>query len=199
VRYADLSYPNDSRRDSTNLYILGGVDLILSNRFTSTVRLGESMDKFKNGGSASTPYTEISVAWRFSQTGTLSWNTRYGFEDPPDANSTLVTLRTGLTAVQALSSRLRVSAGVNYSHSRTTTKLIQASTAPTTSTSATSDLVQVTNNYSQTTFSFSTGIEYLLTRRLTLNANWTLVDVFSSTKVADYYRNQIFFGADYSF
>lgn len=198
VRYAVLQYMNDPARDSNNLYLLGGVDLILSNRFTSTVRLGESIDSFKSGGNqASTPYAEITVNWRFSPTGLVSWNTRYGFEDPPDANSTLLTLRTGITVLKSLSSRLRVTAGVNYADSRTSSKLL----TPASSSSSTTDSnqIQVTNNYTQTTFSFSTGVEYLLTPRVTLNASWTFTDFFSSTKVSDYYRNQIFFGADYSF
>ncbi len=198
VRYAIKTFPNNSLQDSQNTYLLGGADVILSSRFTGTVRVGASFDRFTSaGGSASTPYGETSVAWRFSPTGSVSWSSRYGFEDPPNTNTTVLTFRTGITAVKALSSRLRVSAGVSYANSRSTSQLMTAQTVV--SSNGTTNTVFTSNNSTETTMSVSAGVEYLLTRRMTLNTNWTYTDVVTSQKVIDYDRNQIFFGVDYTF
>jgi hypothetical protein len=187
--YELKNFPTTALRNSTTYYLLLGTEWSLSTKFSDSLRLGESIDQFTENGSASAPYFENTLSWRFDRAGFLSWATRYGFEDPPDAQVTVKSFRTGITAIQAFGPRWKASAGVTYEDRASVSGAPQAQTVLGTSASSTT---------SQNIL-FTLGFEYALTRRTSLTGTYTYTDILNTGGVGDYYRNQVFFGVSYSF
>ena len=118
----------------------------------------------------------------------ISFNGRYGFEEPRDAQSKLVSLRAGLSLVQSFSPRLHGSLGFNYVSQKNTTPQIVTATGTQPETNQTTDTVDST-----------IGFEYNLTRAWTLNANYSYSRETGTESLRDYYRNRVFVGAEYVF
>ncbi len=181
VRYGLTRYPTNMLLDSNTAFLLAGAEFIYSSRLSGTVRLGESVRSYAAGGDqASTPYAEMSVAWRYNPAGFLSGNLRYGFEESQSAQTQVQVLRVGVSAVQAFSSRLRGNLGLTFVHRTSTDDASDFSTT-------------------EDTFDVGLGFEYTISRRWSLNASYSFTDVLSSSPFSDYYRNRTFFGAEYSF
>ncbi len=117
----------------------------------------------RGGSTASSPYLEATTAYRFSNRGSLSWNTRFGFEEPQDANSEVLVFRTSLSAVEAFTARLRGSASIGYIHSDT---------------SSTQSLTNTTITGS--TYTFDLGLDYAFTKKFSVNASYSFIDDVSS-------------------
>jgi opacity protein-like surface antigen len=183
VRAATTTYPNGPARDSKTYFLLVGADYAYSRRLSGIIRVGESVRSFDaGGGAASAPYLETTAAYRFSNRGSLSWNSRFGFEEPQDANSEVLVFRTTLSAVQAFTARLRGSASIGYINRVTSS-------------------TQSLNNTDITgsTYTFDLGLDYALTKKFSVNASYSFIDDVSSLEGSDYYRNQFFLGAQYTF
>ncbi len=181
LRYTYKQFPNNASRDATDAEVLLGAEITLSSKFSATARFGESLQTFSQSGqSTSAPSMETSLSWRYNPFGFLTWSTHYGFEDPPDALTTVKTLRTGLGVVQALSKRLRLSAGLNYVSRESVGSL--AAGVPT-----------------QDTVDGNLGMEYTLTRHFVLSTTYTYTNVLNKGGIGDYYRNQFFVGINYTF
>ncbi|MCE9611059.1 MAG: outer membrane beta-barrel protein [Chthoniobacter sp.] len=181
VRYSTTSYTGARDRDSHTLFGLLGTELALSRLFTATVRIGVAQRTFDESGiSATSPYGEATLAYRLAKATVIQFNGRFGFEEPPDAQSKLVSLRVGLSLSQSFSPRLRGTLGSNVVRQTTTSDV--------------TDIETVTNTVDSTI-----GFEYTLDRRWTLNANYSYVREFGSNSARDYYRNRIFVGAEYDF
>jgi hypothetical protein len=163
--------------------------LTLSSKFSDSLRVGESLDQFVGGVSASLPYFDNTLSWRFNRAGFLSWSTHYGFEDPPDAQTTVTSLHTGLTIVQAFGPRWKASAGLTYED--------RASVSAGVSKAQTG--VASSSSGAQQTILLTLGFEYALSRRTSLTGTYTYTDVLNTGGINDYYRNQLFFGVNYSF
>jgi hypothetical protein len=183
VRAAATTYPNGPTRDSKTYFLLVGADYAYSRRLSGIVRVGESVRSFDVGGdAASAPYLEATAAYRFSNRGSLTWNSRFGFEEPQDANSEVLVFRTNLSAVQAFTARLRGSASLGYIHRVTSSNQSLSST----------DIIG-------DTYTFDLGLDYALTKKFSVNASYSFVDDTSNLEQTGYYRNQFFLGAQYTF
>ena len=191
VRYSSTAYDTVSTRDAHTLFLLLGGEVTLSRRFTSTVRVGASVRSFdEGGGSATSPYGELTLNYQLAKATVIRLNGRYGFEEPPDAQSKLLSLRTGLSLVQSFSPRLHGTLGVNYVRQTTTTTPLAV--AP-----ATGTLPEVETAIN--TVDSTIGFEYNVTRNWTLNANYSYTREAGSNALREYYRNRIFVGAAYDF
>ena len=189
ARYSAAAYTTTSARDAHTVFLLLGGEVALSRRFSSTVRLGGSMRSFDTGGdSATSPYGELTLSYLLAKATVIRFNGRYGFEEPPDARSKLLSLRSGLSLVQAFSPRLHGSLGVNYVRQKNTTQPVAtaAGTPP--------EVIDTTNTVDSTI-----GFEYNLTRYWTLNANYSYAREFGTLAFREYYRNRVFVGAEYDF
>ena len=197
VRYSSISYATTSARDSHTLFLLLGGEVTLSRRFSSTVRLGANLRSFnEGGGSATSPYGELTLNYQLAKATIVRFNGRYGFEEPPDARSKLVSLRSGLSLVQSFSPRLRGTLGVNYVRQTTTTTPV-APTTPQAASAVTATFPEVTASIN--TVDSTIGFEYNVNRNWTLNANYSYSREFGTNSLRDYYRNRIFVGAAYDF
>ncbi|MEO8350314.1 MAG: outer membrane beta-barrel protein, partial [Chthoniobacteraceae bacterium] len=54
-------------------------------------------------------------------------------------------------------------------------------------------------NFNQSIFDTFLGLDYVLTRDMSLNFSYSLTSVTSNRPNTDYYRNRVFFGASYQF
>ncbi len=181
VDYVVKSFPQAAARDSTGYNLLLGADIVLSRKFRATARFGESLQTFTQSNQTnSSPYAETNVSWQYDRFGFLSWNTHYGFEDPPDANTTVKTLRSGINIIQALNKKLRASGGLTY-------------VARQSLNSATAGVPD------EDTIEADLGMEYTINRNFVLSGTYTFTTVLNTGGVGDYYRNQIFFGINYTF
>jgi outer membrane autotransporter protein len=109
-------------------------------------------------------------------------NSRLGFEEPQDANSEVLVFRTNVSAVQAFTARLRGSASLGFIHR------VTSSTQSLNNTDITGE-----------TYTFDLGLDYALTKKFSVNGSYSFVNDISSLQGSDYYRNQFFLGAQYTF
>ncbi len=180
ARFASTSYANDFARDSTTAFYLAGANWIITNRLNSSARAGFAIRGSESGGNSVSPYLELNIGYRLSRGSLLQWNTQYGFEEPGDSNSEVVTFRNGLSYIQYFTPRLRAVAGGNLLYSTTTNKLTD-------------------DSITQVAFDLNLGLEYNINRRWTFTSTYSFTTVFSDNEFADYYRNRLFLGFQFAF
>ncbi len=181
LRYGMVTYESDPTRDSSSLYLIGGMEFVLSSKLTASLRLGAQMRTFtESGESAVGPFSETALTWRYHRAGQLTWASRIGFEEPPDALTTVQVYRTGINLAQAFSARLRGTAGFAIAHRLSSREDLE-------------DLDAVTS------LSIDAGLQYSLSRHTTLTANYSFTGSIATVPAADYLRNQLFFGFQYAF
>ena len=187
-RYSMLQYkalPNgeSSLNDADTYYALVGADVTLSRRLSASIRVGETTRNYQTAGisTSSSPYAEGSLNYTISRTSLLALDARYGFDDG-GSGSQGKSVRTGLSFTQALSSRLRASAGVNYTH-------INGSDVPTgLAASDTQDAVSAT-----------LGAQYAYSKSLTFFGNVNRIQNFSSVETSKYSKDIFYLGATYQY
>ncbi len=123
-RNADVS-ADGAVTDSTNHYILGGLEHRFNRKSTGVIRAGAQVRDVENGSSSTSPYVEGSFRTAVNSQLSLRSYVRYGVEDfarnvfNPDTfinafYSNTDTLRIGVTGTYALSEDLSLSGGINY-------------------------------------------------------------------------------------
>jgi len=157
LRYASDAHANEPAADTKTAYGLFGGELTLSRRFMASLRVGEAVQKFKQGGSSqSAPHVEATVNYKLGQTTTVSWNGRYGFEEAGAPNSTNLVARSGLQLTQIFSPRLQATLAVNLVHTDVKSTTTVSSSTPATSSSSNSSTTG-TNSTTGTTTSTGTA------------------------------------------
>lgn len=181
-RYSQITYPNNPTLDSASYFGLLGVDLSLSRRASATVRVGEAIRTFEeSGGKSSAPYLETTLNYQLSKASVLSWSNRFGFEEPPDPNTEVLTFRSGLTVTHVFGPRLRGSLSVYGIHR-----------------SSKNDVAET--DLTDDTLDSSLGFYYTLTRKWNFSLNYTYTTVFyDPNDQSNYFRNRLFAGFDYNF
>jgi Putative beta-barrel porin 2 len=181
-RYSQISYPNNSPLDAATLFALIGVDLSLSRRTAATVRVGESLRTFdQSGEKSSAPYLETTLNYQLARASVLSWSNRFGFEEPPDPNTEVLTFRSTLGVTHVFSPRLRGSLSINAIHRSTKNDLTD---------------LDATENTLDSSLSFY----YSLTRKWNFNLSYSYTTVFfEPNDESNYFRNRVFAGFDYLF
>ncbi|MCX8239640.1 MAG: hypothetical protein OSB05_12540 [Akkermansiaceae bacterium] len=111
--------------DSTNQYVLAGLEHRFSPQTTGVIRAGVQIRDVDKGQSGTSPYAEASLKTQINEQLSLKAYGRYGIEDYARALRDLNTrvfsvysdtdsLRLGLTANYQISQDLALNAGVNY-------------------------------------------------------------------------------------
>ncbi len=179
-RHNMVSYPNSELRNSFTEFLILGTEFTLNRRLTGSLRLGESIRTFETGGSAaSSPYMEANLRYRTSPRSQLNFNSRFGFEEPPGPDQERQVLRTGIQYQYSFTPRLISNVSLNFIRERTSAPGIQ--------------------DFDQRIFDSFLGLDYVLTRDMTLNFSYSFTNVTSNRPNTDYYRNRVFFGAEYQF
>jgi len=173
---------NDSLQDSTTEFALTGLDLTLSPRLSATFRVGATFRQFKMEGApdATSPYFESALGYRYGRGSVVQWTNRFGFEESNSPTQRDQSYRTGLQVNHVLTPRLSVNAGVYYSHERLTDFFSSDKT----------DQDLITANC---------GLQFVVTRSITVYGNYTHSQVISDDSFSEYSRNEVYFGAAYHF
>lgn len=193
LRETQRSHANDPAQDSTNTFVLFGADYMPSRRLRATALVGEQTQvrtggtATNNGGSSggstlATPYAETTLGYIFPRGSTVTWTNRYGFEDSGSSLQSQQTYRTNLNLNYVLGAR--TTAGIGVAYNRVTTSFIDGNSQ---------------DDITQEQLQASITLQYILSRTLSFNANYTLTQLTSNQQGADYRRNQIFIGGSYSF
>jgi hypothetical protein len=221
LRYSSQTHSDNSALDTTTTYALAGAELALSRRFTSTLRIGEALQTFSEGGdSQSAPYAEATLSYRLSRGTTLQWNGRYGYEVAGSPDSFVLVGRTGLSLSHIFSPRLQGSLSLNANHSVTTTTAEVTVTETDTTTTVTNNTTggsatatdstpttkpkkartkEVTTESVQDTLEANLAFQYILSRRWTMSLSYNYTMAIGPEDINDYYRQRVFLGAEYQF
>ena len=186
LRMAQTSFQGPNR-DSATQFFLGGFDYNFSQRFTGSIRAGETTREYQNAtiADASSPFLEANFTYGYGRASQVDWTTRYGFENGvTNGSSSSQTFRTTLGVTQAFSTKFSANASVGYSNSVQTYF----------PTSVGGLATQLTQN----TLTFSVGAQYIYSRSFTFFGNVTRSEVLS-TPLLTYSTDTIFLGALYHF
>lgn len=227
LRYSSSMHDQDSAQDTNSYYLLIGGELTLSRRFTASLRVGENLQMYTDSGRrSSSPYLETTLSYRLARGTSIEWNARYGFEESGSANSESLVARTGLSLTHIFSPRLQGSLSMNLIHNETTSEAevlvetpvsdpadpsAQASTTPdSTSTNEDNSKSKASSKAKAKTKKVSTesvtdtvdatvGLRYTFSRHWAFNLNYTYTLSLGPIDTADFYRQQIFLGAEFTF
>ncbi len=181
LRHSITTYLNRTDLDGTTDFLLVGTQFILSPRLSGTLRIGEAIKTFDMSSSAqSAPYVESTVSYRSTARSSVTWNNRFGFEEPQSPNQERLVYRASVAYSYMFSPHLQGSAAVNMVHEITTTE-------------------GANTDSTQDTFEATLGLEHNVTRNFTVNGGYTFTLSNTNTGLSDYYRNRIFVGGQYTF
>lgn len=184
-RYSQISYSNLSastiQGDSSTYYALVGADVMLSRRLSESLRVGTTTRSYQQSGQASTtsPYVESTLNYSVSKTSALSLDVRYGYEDGGTSNvaASSKSVRTGLSYSQALSSSVRGSFGLNYSHVDSPSIL----------------------SPSQDQIGVNLGLQYALSQSTTLFGSINRTQISSAEPLREYKKDVFYLGASFQY
>jgi hypothetical protein len=183
-RYGIVTY-QDSSLDSNTHFALGGLDHTFNPRFAASLRGGAEFRSYDVGGKRTSPYFEGTLTYVAGKRVTVSWNNRYGIEEPeiPGAQSR-TTFRTGLHGKIDLTSRISASADIYYVHDdyhSLNTALIP--------------LVP----FSESTFDGGLSLRYAVTPLLGLQTGYHYTNLSSDNGFREYSRNRFTGGVSVTF
>jgi hypothetical protein len=180
-RYGATWYPENPSLDSVSYFALIGLDIAVSRRAGATLRLGGSTRVFDETGKKSTaPYLETTLNYALGRASVLRLNGRFGFEEPPDPNTEVLSFRTGVNVTHFFTPRLSTALAINAIHRTSTNDIAD---------------IETTEDTLDTTL----ALEYTLSRHWSFNLNYSYTTVFDDPGNSDYFRNRLFTGFDYEF
>jgi Putative beta-barrel porin 2 len=183
-RFEIVSY-QDSSLDSTTHFALGGIDHIFNPRLTASLRGGAEFRSYSNDGDRTSPYFEGNVAYALGRRTSVSWNTRYGLEEPDlPGSQSRTTFRTGLQTKFNLTSRTSTAVDLYYVHDDYH--------------SLTSGLI-TTPAFSEDTFNIGLTLRYGITALIGVQASYHYTDVSSDAALREYSRNSVSAGVNVTF
>jgi len=183
-RYDIISY-EDASLDSTTHYALGGIDHVFNPRFTASLRGGAQFRSYDTDGDRTGPYFEGTLNYIVGQRTSVSWNARYGLEEPDTAGAqSRTTFRTGLHGKFDLTSRVSSTLDLYYTHDdyhSLTTALFPI--AP----------------FTEDTFDIGLALRYAITPLVGVQAAYHYTDVTSNNSFREYSRNRVSGGISFTF
>lgn len=183
-RYGIVNYQNSSLNSNTQ-FALGGIDHTFNPRLTASLRGGAEFRSYDTDGDRTSPYFEGSLNYAAGRRTSLSWNTRYGLEEPevPGAQSR-TTFRTGLHTKFDFTSHISSTFDAYYVHDDYHSL-----------TTATVPIAPFTED----SFDIGVGVRYAITPLIAVQANYHYTDVTSDVAFREYSRNRISGGFSFTF
>lgn len=172
-------------RDSTTHFVLAGVDHSFNPRFNVSLRGGAQFRQFDTFGERTSPYAEATLNYALSERSTVSWNNRYGLDEPdiPGAASR-TTFRTGLRVNYAFTPRFSSNLSLYYQHDENDGLL-----TPT----------FVTPSFTENSLDLSLGVRYEINRMFAALAGYSHTEIFSDFTLREYARNRYYLGLNATF
>jgi len=183
-RYEIVNYEN-SFLNSTTHFALAGIDHVFDPRLSASVRGGAEFRSYDSQGDRSGPYFEGTLSYSFGRRTSVSWNNRYGLEEPdtPLAQSR-TTFRTGVQTKFNLTSRIASIVDLYYVHD---------DFHP-----LTSGFISITS-FSENTFDAGITLRYNVTTLFGIQLGYHYTDESSDSASREYSRNRVFAGANVTF
>ena len=184
-RLGILNYEN-SFRDSTSHFFLGGVDHSFSPRFSVSTRAGVEVRSFdKLGTTRSDPYIEGTLTYALGPHFSLTWDGRYSLEEPDVPGSQArTTFRTGLTGGYKLTGRITANLAAYYLHDVTDPSII---------------FIFIQPGFTEDSFNTTLTLHYAINHIWGVDLGWDFTDVQSDLSFRDYYRNRFYGGINFTF
>jgi hypothetical protein len=183
-RYGIVSY-QDSSLDSRTYFALGGIDHTFNPRFTGSIRGGAQFRSYDSDSDRTGPYFEATVNYAAGRRTSVSWNARYGIEEPevPGAQSR-TTFRTGLHTKFDFTSR--VSSTLEAYYVRDEYHSLTTATAP-------------VAPFSENSFDIGVSARYAITPLIAVQASYHYTDIASDVAFREYSRNRVSGGLSFTF
>jgi hypothetical protein len=173
------------QNDSTTHFALGGIDHIFNPRFTASIRGGAQFRSYDSGGDRTGPYFEGTVNYAVGRRTSVSWNTRYGLEEPEVAGAqSRTTFRTGLHAKFDVTSRVSTTMDAYYVHDDYHSLDIPSAPVPA---------------FSDNTFDIGFSVRYAINSLIAVQAGYHYTDVTSDAAFREYSRNRLSGGLSITF
>jgi len=167
--------------DSTTHYALAGIDHTFNPRLNVSLRAGAELREYEANENRTAPYIEGTVNYVAGKRTTLSWNTRYGLEEPDFLTAqSRTTLRTGVQTRFQIAPRIASTIDLYYVHD----EYHALTTSPVIGTA-----------FSENTFDGGVSVHYQITPLFGVQAGYHYSDVSSGMASREYSRNRFFGGA----
>ena len=171
--------------DSTTHFAVAGIDHIFNPRLSCSLRGGAEFRSYDDDGDRSGPYFEGTVTYAIGRRTSLSWNSRYGLEEPDTpTEQSRTTFRTGLEAKIPLAPRIASTVDLYYVHDEFHALVNGPS---------------VSTPFSENTFDGGITLRYNVTPLFGVQVGYHYSDVSSGMATQDYTRSRVFAGANVTF
>jgi hypothetical protein len=196
-RFQIVDY-DSSLLNSTTHFALVGIQKEFNPQLKAVVRGGATFRSYKDDGSRIDPNVEGSLVYAGAHNSSLSWNVRYGVEEPTlTASPTILsrtTFRTGLELGYVLSARIRASLGGYYHHDEN-----QGSNSTGKVSSGFNSTGNVSSGFSGDSFDVSLGLRYALRRYFTFDLDYDHSQISSGQSGQGYSRNRYSAGLTFTY
>jgi hypothetical protein len=180
TRYSQLKYLEAAQGAISTVFLLLGADWTYSRRLRSTIRLGQSLRTYEQGGKASSPYGEVAVYYQPSRREQFNLSARYGFEQTQNASDENIVARLSAGYTRTFTPRLQGSLSVNYVNNQITSAGVE--------TPSTNEV-----------YDGSLLFQYTFNRRFSMNARYSYTLSKTSSGFSDYDRSRFFVTGQYDF
>lgn len=171
--------------DSATHYVLGGIDHTFNPHLNASLRAGAEFREYEANENKTAPYVEGTVNYAAGKRTTLSWNTRYGLEEPDFLTAqSRTTLRTGVQARFQIAPRIASTIDLYYVHD----EYHALTTSP-----------AIGTPFSENTFDGGISLRYNITPLFAVQAGYHYTDVSSDLAGREYSRNRFFGGVSVTF
>ncbi len=183
-RYQIVDFDTDPR-DSVSHFFLGGLDHSFNPRFNISVRAGVEFREFEDFGERTSPYAEATLNYALSERSTLSWNNRYGLDQPdvPGAASRH-SFRTGLRLNYAFTPRFSSIVSIYYQHDDNEGLITPTTFFP---------------SFTEDSLDLTIGLRYEINRTFAALAGYSHTEIFSDIPLREYSRNRYYLGLSATF
>jgi hypothetical protein len=184
-RFDFSNYQHMSERNSTQHFVLAGVDHQFTPRLTANFRTGAQFAHYNGAGDQDSPYFESTVSYKLGKDTSASWVTNYGIQGGDIATSpTRTTFHTGVIGQHNLTARVSASLAIFYYNDN----YDQVTTGTT-----------VFPSFTENTFDLSMSLRYAVNRYLGIQGGYNHSEVSSGEAIRDYTRNRVWGGFTVTF
>ena len=183
-RLGIIAYEN-SVRDSTSHFLLGGIDHSFSPRFSITTRAGVEIRSYNNFANRTDPYVEGTLTYALGPHMSLSWNNRYSIEEPDVVGSPgRTTFRSGLTGSYKVTARITGTLATYYEHDNN---------------DGTISFFFFSPPFTEDSLTLSAGLRYAINHTWGAELGYDFTDVESDLPFRSYSRNRFYGGVNFTF
>ncbi|MDQ3546059.1 MAG: outer membrane beta-barrel protein, partial [Verrucomicrobiota bacterium] len=183
-RYQITEYET-APRDSMTHFILGGLDHSFNPRFNVSLRGGVQFREFDTFGERTSPYAEGTLNYALTEKSSISWNNRYGLDEPDVPGSpSRTSFRTGLRGNYAFTPRISSTLSIYYQHDENDGFQSPLFFEP---------------SFSEDTLDLALGVRYEINSTFAALAGYSHTEVLSDITLREYARNRYYLGLNATF